>query len=416
MDSTGETFIARQPIFDGQYHVFGYELLFRSGPQNFFPGVDGDHASSKLMSDSMCVHGLGALTAGRKAFVNITRNVLVNELYTVLPPEVTVIELLETIPPDEQVIGACRAVRESGYLLALDDFVFEPRYEAFLPEVDIVKVDFISATPEQRRAIVRRSEIDGFALLAEKVESYEEVHEAARLGYRYFQGFFFCAPQMIATREIPSVKLNYLRLLDQMNRPTLNVDRLEEIIRCDVGLSFKLLKYLNSAALGLRHRITSIKHAITMLGERAVRKWASLIALTSLSEDKPSELCRLSLFRARFCELIGRDAGLRDRELDLFVLGLFSVIDALLDRPMEQILGDLRILPEVKDTLLGRPTSLSPVYQLVLAMERGRWDRVGEFVQRLSLEGTQAPAAYRSAILWAHGIFPAGSDAAAKAG
>ena len=272
MNTTGVSFIARQPIFDAGFEVFGYELLFRSGPENCFLHSDGDAASSKVFSDSLCVHGLETLTAGRKAFVNVTRRVLINELYTILPPECTVLEVLETISPDEEVIRACRTARENGYLLALDDFVFEPRYEPFLSEVDIVKVDWVTATPEQRRVITARAEVDGFALLAEKVESYGEVHEAARLGYRYFQGFFFCMPEMITTRDIPAVKLNHLRLLDQINRPTVDVDELEGIIHCDAGLSYKLLRYLNSVGFGLRHRVNSIKHAITLLGEKAVRK------------------------------------------------------------------------------------------------------------------------------------------------
>ncbi|MDY7107545.1 MAG: HDOD domain-containing protein [Planctomycetota bacterium] len=415
MESGNLSFIARQPIFDAGYEVFGYELLFRSGPENYFIGADGDAASRKVVSDSLCVHGLEALTAGRTAFVNVTRRVLIDEMYTILPPECTVLEVLETIPPDREVIRACRTARENGYRLALDDFVFDPRYEAFLSEVDIVKVDWVATTAVQRLAIKGRAEATGFDVLAEKVETYDDVHEAARLGCRYFQGFFFCTPEMIATRDIPAVKLNYLRLLDQINRPAVDVDELGGIIHCDTGLSYKLLKYLNSVGFGLRHRVNSIRHAITLLGEKSVRKWASLIALTSLSEDKPSELCRTSLIRARFCELVGQHTKFRGRELDLFVLGLFSVIDALLDRPMEQIVKDLRIWPEVKSTLLGETTTLSPVFELALALERGRWDQVSRLTHRLSLTDAQIPAAYESAILWAHGILPAGPGAADRA-
>lgn len=409
------SFIARQPIFDAGFEVFGYELLFRSGPENLFAHADGDAASTKVVSDSLCVYGLETLTAGRRAFVNVTRRVLIDELYAILPAACTVLEILETIPPDEEVIGACQTARENGYLLALDDFVLDPRYEPFLSEVDLVKVDWMATTATQRRVIAGRAEAEGFALLAEKVESYDDVHEAARLGYRYFQGFFFCTPEMIARRDIPAVKLNHLRLLDQINRPTVDVDELEGIIRCDASLSYKLLKYLNSVGFGLRHRVNSIKHAITLLGEKAVRKWASLIALTSLSEDKPSELCRTSLIRARFCELIGQRVGFGGRELDLFVLGLFSVVDALLDRPMEQVVADLRIWPEVKGTLLGETTALRPVLELALALERGRWDEVIAITNRLPLDDDQVLKAYESAILWAHGTLPAGAGTSDRA-
>lgn len=409
-----DAFIARQPILDNELDVFGYELLFRAGPENYFSNIDGDYASSKLMSDSTSVHGLETLTAGRMVFVNVTRKILLDKSFSILPPGQTVIELLETVEPDEEVIAACKELREAGYQLALDDFMFDSKRDPLLAVADFVKVDFAATDPKQRRNFAAHGKRGGFTLVAEKVETREQLHEARHLGYSYFQGFFFCKPKIVSTREIPGVKLTYLRLLDEINQPALDLDRLAEIIRQDVPLSYKLLKYLNSVAFGLRNKVSSIRHAITLLGELAVRRWASQTALTILGEDKPPELLTTSLIRARFCELVGREAQMRDQELDLFTIGLFSVIDALVDRPMPEVLAGISMWPYVKDTLLGEQTNLSPVYELVLALERGQWDRVTSITGRLPVSEAKIVECYRRSIHYADSVYEPSPKAEAR--
>jgi len=408
-----QAFIARQPVFDGTREVFGYELLFRSGPENVFSSADGDRASTKVMSDSMLVHGLDALTTGRKAFVNVTRNILLDEAYTIMPPESTVVELLETVEPDNDVVEACRKLRRNGYLLALDDFVFESKYEKLLRELDILKVDFAATSPEQRAAHTRRNSGE-YRLLAEKVETYEEFQEAGELGYAYFQGYFFCRPEMLCAREIPGFKLNYLRILAEINKPDLDLDQLERVIQQDVALSYKLLKYLNSASFGMRNRVNSIRHAMTLLGEKSLRKWASLIAMNSMGVDKPSELLSYGLIRARMCELVSAATPLKERQHDLFITGMFSVIDALIDRPIDEVLAGIPIANDVKDTLLGESTDLTPVFRVVLAILECRLNDMNEWMQRLSLDEAKITECYRDAIVWANEVFNPSSGAKAR--
>ena len=401
-----DAFVARQPIFDRQRNVYGYELLFRSGTDNHFSGDNGDHASSAVISDSLHVHGFDALTGGKKGFINITRSLLMQDLITVLPSNRTVVELLENIEPDAQVIEACRALRKAGYLVAMDDFVFEPKFEQLLHEVDIIKIDFMGTTPAQRLAFSKSFAPNGTKLLAEKVETHEEFKEAMDLGYAYFQGFFFCKPQMVQGKDVPTSKLGYLRFLQKVNEPHVDFDQLEAIIKSEVSLSFKLLKYLNSAGFGLRVKVTSLKQALMLLGVRPLRKWASLMALSSLRGDKPMELLITCLVRARFCELAGLQSGLADRELDLFLTGMLSIIDALVDRSMGAVLSEINIADDVKRTLLGEKTSLSNVYNLVLAYERGRWDEISRLSKDLSLGSEHLSKAYQGAIAWAEQMSP----------
>ena len=400
-----DPYIARQPIFNPQRGVFGYELLFRSGPENYFAqDVDGDTASSALMCDTMGLHGLSELTSGKMAFVNVTENILLNEIYTILPPEQTVIELLETVEMTETVHRACQEVRNKGYLLALDDYIGDPCFDRILDEIDILKIDFRGTNPKQRRAIAQTLAGKRLKVLAEKVETHEEFQEAVDLGYSYMQGYFFSKPEMIKGATLPSFKLNYLQFLQQINQPELNLDELEQIIIRDVSLSFRLLKMLNSAAVGVRHKVSSVKHAMVLLGDVQLRKWASLIALTSLGADKPHELLITSLIRGRFCATLGREAGMSEHELNLFLLGLFSVLDAIVDQPMKEALAQLPLNADVLATLAGKSTAMTPVYELVLAFERGEWRQIGSLGEQLAVDDQLVARMYQDAILWAQGV------------
>ncbi|MCP3905595.1 MAG: HDOD domain-containing protein [Planctomycetes bacterium] len=408
-----QSFIARQPIFDMRHRVYGYELLFRSGPENYFSsvdGVDGDQATSRAMGESVSIHGLQQLTSGRKLFINVTRRILVEELYTVLPPRQTVIEILETIDPDEEIIEATRAARAAGYQVALDDFIFEERFEPLLGEIDILKVDFMDSTPEQRRAFAERGQAAGLRLLAEKVECHDDVAEAAELGYRYLQGFFFCKPQLISRTNLVGNKRKIVEFLAEANKKDLDLDRIGEIIRGDVGMSYKLLKYLNSVSFGFSSRIESIRHALLLLGTRQVRKWGSLIALSSLGEDKPSELFTTCLIRARFCESMAPLVRLGERELDLFAMGMLSVIDALVDQPLAEVLDGMPVSDEVRAALLGGSSRLRPVFDLALAMERGDWEAMASTADGIGVAEMDVLEAYRTSIVWANGVLGGGGD------
>ena len=318
-------FVARQPILNRKQKTVAYELLFRTGWDNAFPQSDPSQASNKIIHDSMMEFGFEFLVGNNQAYVNITRELLLGEQYSVLPTSGVVLELTEDVKPDPDVLAACHRLKESGYMLALDDFVFDDGYGPLLEIADVVKVDFLATSREEREQLAKKLTQYNVALLAEKVETGEDFKEGCKLGYNLFQGYFFCEPEIVTRNEIPRFKLNYLRFLQEINSPDVDYDQLEEVIKQEVSLSMKLLRYLNSAALGLSLEVTSIKHALVLLGERNIRKWASAIALASLGEDKPSELAVTGLVRARFCENIGREEGFDGSETDMFLMGMLSV-------------------------------------------------------------------------------------------
>jgi c-di-GMP-related signal transduction protein len=399
--STDHRFVARQPIFDRRQEVFGYELLFRSSAENSFPSGDGDLASSTLIKDTLLLFGLDSLTGDKRAFINVTRRMLVSDWISVLPCQRSVIEILETIEPDEEVIGAMRKLKEHGYLLALDDFVYRPEYEALLELADIVKVDFLATRGEERRALQARFAPHRIRLLAEKVETYEDFQDAVDLGYSYFQGYFFCKPQMIARKEVPGLWTNYLQLITLLNREETDFDELERTIKRDVSFALKLLHYLNSANFGWRNRIASIKQALVLLGAANVRKWSSILAFSSFYESKPKALLTTSLCRASFCESLAPLAGLGAYQFDLFLIGMLSGLDVAMDQPMSEALNDLALSANVRDALLGVPSPLADVYGLVVAYEQADWALVTEQAGRLGIACETLARLYCRSIEWA---------------
>ena len=395
-----DLFVARQPIFDRARNVVAYELLFRSGLQNAFGNADPNQASVSMLDTSLLGFGLESLVGDKQAYFNATRDVKVKQHWALLPSSQSVIEILETVEPDDEVYAACLAAKQAGYKLALDDFVFRPAYEPLLGLTDVVKVDFLATKGEERRSLVSRFGPRGIRMLAEKVETYEEFQFGLDAGYELFQGYFFCKPEVITGKDVPSVKTNLLRLIQEINRPDLDFDRLEQVIKSEVALSVRLLRYLRSAGFGWRHEIESIGQALRVLGENNTRKWASLVALTMIGDDKPTELITTSLVRAQLCEQLGIEGKLPGRHSDLFLAGLLSTLDALLDRPMDAILTQLSVTEEIRSALTGGGTPLGDTLQLAVSYDRADWDRVAELAPRFKMPAPVLPAAYRHAVEW----------------
>lgn len=395
-----DIFVARQPIFDRRRTVVAYELLFRSSLDNFFGKNDPNRASLQMMDTTLLGFGLDALLGDKVGFFNASRDVLIREHWAVLPSARTVIEVLETIEPDEEVAAACRAIRAAGYRLALDDFVFRPEYERLLPFADYIKIDFLQTTGAERADVVSRFAARGIHMLAEKVETYADFQEGLDAGYEYFQGYFFCKPEMVSGKDVPAIKTNLLRLIQEVNRPEVDFDRLEDLIKREVALSVKLLRYLHSAGFGWRHDVSTIGQALRVLGERATRKWASLVALTLIGEDKPQELVTTSLVRAQFCEELGAKGARPDTKADLFLTGLLSTLDALLDRPLPQVLEQMSISEEIQHALLGGDNLLGDTLALATSYDRADWDRVSALAGRIGYLERAVPEAYRRAVEW----------------
>jgi EAL and modified HD-GYP domain-containing signal transduction protein len=283
----------------------------------------------------------------------------------------------------------------------LDDFVYKPQYQPLVNLADIIKIDFRALDAAQRAQYAKRFGGRRQTLLAEKVETHADFEQGLKLGYSYFQGYFFCKPEIIAGKELPAVKANYLRFLQEVNRREVNYDQLEDVIKHELSLSTKLLRYLNSAAMGMRNRLHSIKQALVLLGEKPLRKWASLVATSALGEDKPPELLVTSLTRARFGESLAPVVGYGGRELDLFLMGLFSAMDAMLDQPLDQLIARLPVAEDVSAALLGADTELGRICKLMLALERGETDQLAADLQGLRLSLQDIAERYRQAVVWA---------------
>ncbi|MFQ5588284.1 MAG: EAL and HDOD domain-containing protein [Nitrospiria bacterium] len=400
-----DTFIARQPIFNENQEVYAYELLFRSGMDNFFNGTNLDQASSKVIGDSVLVHGFDVLTAGKKAFFNVTRETLIGEYCAMLPKDQTVVEILENIDPDPETLAACKRLKAAGYVIALDDFVYEEKYQPFLELASIVKVDFLLSTKAEQMKMANCFIPMGIKMLAEKVETWEVYQEARDMGYSYFQGYYFSKPTILTSKDIPGFKLHYLQILQEIHQKDLNYGGLEAIIKQEMSLSYKLLRYINSAFFGWRVKISSIGHALVLLGENEVKKWASLMTLASMAGTKEDEIVVQAIVRAKFCESLAPALGLAARAQDLFLMGMFSLIDGIMDRPIESILEKIPLNEDIKNALLGETGHLGNIYKLMLAYEQGDWEAIPALNEKLGVGDEGIAPLYIQALDWANQSF-----------
>ncbi|MBP2626540.1 MAG: diguanylate phosphodiesterase [Firmicutes bacterium] len=396
-----ECIIARQPIFDINLKIYGYELLFRRISISDSSDFDPDEATSSVLVNSMFLIGLEELTKGKPAFVNFSRKLLINDVMTFLPNKDIAIEILETVEPDEKCLFACTKLKEAGYKIVLDDFVYHAKFEPFIAIADIIKVDFLLNSATECEALPKRfPKRKDLIFLAEKVETYDQYSKGIEWGYSLFQGYFFCKPVVLNTWDIQGNKLVYFQLFKELNDPLVSFDQLEQIIQRDVSLSYKILKYINSAALGMRTKINSVRQALTMLGRKNMEKFITLVLLKGLSADKPGELIVTSIIRGRFAELIATRLGLRGQTSTAFLVGMFSLVEALLDRSMDKFLSELPLSDDIAATLRRQPSVLTSILELVIAYEQGDGNRCAIYSMMLGLKSEDVKKIYMDAILW----------------
>jgi len=391
-------YVARQPILTADEKVFGYELLFRDGVEDYFRHSDAEAASRSTLDTSLLM-GLDVLCDGQRAFINCTRDVLLKDYITLLPAPQAAIEILETVPPDELVIAACQRLKQGGFAVALDDFAVDDPREPLTPYADIIKVDVRTTSADQAAAMVKRYGSKDCRMLAEKVETRDEFLSAKKAGFTYFQGYFFRRPEIVQAREIPANRVNYLRLLQAISRPVLEPKEIENAIKGEASLVYRLLRYLNSAVFGFRSEIKSVRHALAILGEREVRRWLRLVATLSAGQDKPSDLVLSALVRAHFCELMA--PKVKHGDSDLFLVGMLSLMDAILELPMGVILEGISIDHETKAVLLGQPSLLTPIYELMVAQENGDWATVAGHSTQMHLPEGFVAECHWEAMQWA---------------
>jgi EAL and modified HD-GYP domain-containing signal transduction protein len=389
-----DIYIGRQPIYNRRLEVIAYELLYRDSEENRANITDFDLASGEMIFNALVEFGLDRLVGPHRAYLNLTGNLLTSEKPLALPPERVVLEVLETTQVDDEVVAAVELLSAHGFSIALDDFYFSEEWRPLVERAHVVKVDVLGLTDDQVREQVEQLKGYDAILLAEKVETPEQFALCRDLGFEYFQGHFFCRPKVIKGNRLPANRLPVLRLLAALNNPKATLDELEGLIAQDVSLSYRLLRYINSAFFSLANEIESVRHALVLLGDRSVRRWATLISMTTAS-DKPHELMVTAMVRAKMCELLAR--ALKMQTVDsYFTVGLFSVLDALMDAPMEQTLSALPLSAEVEAALLKREGSMGQVLACALAYENAEWDRV----DTLDLGPHAIQSAYVDAVSW----------------
>jgi EAL and modified HD-GYP domain-containing signal transduction protein len=399
--------IARQAILDARGHVVGYELLYRGSVRETACTIEGDVAGVSVLTGAVLDLRLDALTDGRTAFINITRSMLLNGVATLLRPSLALFELREDISIDEEVIEACRTLSESGYRLALDDFVPGCAAEVLLPYVTHVKVDTLALTRPTVVELARRLGSSGVTVVAEKVETREVFEWSRDAGCGLFQGHYFRRPEMRSGGAVPARHASHLRLLAALNQPTLTTDRLEELVKQDAALSLRVLQCINSAAFPIRREVRSIGEALVLLGVGPIRKWASVWCLAKLNTSATSELATIALLRARACELLGDEVTDADPG-ELFLVGLCSLLDVMLDRPMAEALAELPLSDSARDALLGRSNPLRSVLESVVAYEDGGWEDAVASAASIGAPESELQQAYTSALGWAHELTAAG--------
>jgi c-di-GMP-related signal transduction protein len=401
LDSRNTVCVARQPILDLAGRVYGYELLYRGSVDATACTAEGDIAGARVLSDAVLALGLDVLTNGRLAFINFTRSLLLNGAGTLLPPTSMVVELREDIEVDQEIVEACRSLHARGFALALDDFVPGSSAESLIPFVSFVKVDVLAIPPDERKKLAARLVPRGVRMIAEKVETAEVVEEARVHGYRLFQGYYFCRPKTFVASAMPGRHMAYLGLLGALNRDDLSVDELEDLVKHDVSLSYRVLRSVNSWLYGLRHEVTSIRHALVLLGIDQIRKWASVWVLAGLNSTGTQETVNVAILRARCCELLGDQLTRPDDGPSFFLLGLCSLLDVVLGRPMEEALKEMPLPATINGALLGEQNEARYVLDAVLAYEQGKWTEANAAMAQLRLSADLLPAVYGDALRWA---------------
>lgn len=393
-----DIFIGRQPIYDRKLGVYAYELLFRTADMNRAAITDGDKATSDVIINTFLEIGLDNIVSNRLAFINLTRSFFVNEHSISLPKDRVVLELLEDIEADDEVVAGVKRLSDQGYTIALDDFIYHESLKPLVQLANIIKIDIMALDRDQVRDHVQALRKHPLRLVAEKVETQEDFDYCMELGFDYFQGYFFAQPKVIRGQRLPNNRLAILKLLSRLQDPDISPQQLEDLIAQDVAFSYRILRYVNSAAFALPRTIESIQQAVIILGLKNIKSWTTLLAMSQV-DNKPAELVITAMVRAKMTEELAR-AQKADRPDSFFTVGLFSALDALMDNTMEEILTQLPLADHISDALLHHKGIHGEVLSCVLAYERGQWDQI----QPTRLNRSQIRDCYLTAVQWAAGI------------
>ena len=390
-------FVARQPILDLQGKVHGYELLFRAGPEASFRG-DGNFAT-RTMLDNTVIFGLEKLTVGLPAFVNCTLESLTERLVDVSPPSLTVLEILETLEPIPELVDLCLKLKTLGYRIALDDFSWHPKFTPMVNLADYIKVDFLQTDAAERQELFNRLRGTPAVLVAEKVEVLEEYKQACKEGFTLFQGYYFCRPQLMQCRKIPANRISHIHMLKLLQQDPLDLYQLCQLVKRDTSLAYRFLRLVNSPMFAKRQKISSIMSALLLIGDDAVRRIATLAITSEFSAQQTPEILRMAFVRGRFCELASCFCGLGRGEQ--YLLGMFSLLPAMLRIPMTNLAPDLPLREEIRSALMGTVNRESCLLRWAESHERGDWEECDAIIHAYGLNMENMTWCYAEAVVWA---------------
>ncbi|MFA1739418.1 MULTISPECIES: EAL and HDOD domain-containing protein [Lysinibacillus] len=408
-----EVFIGRQPIFNLHEQVVAYELLYRSKNVNAFPMVDSDAATIDVLVNSFLSIGFEEVTKGKPGFVNFTDNLLMSSIHEFLNPSQVVIEILEDVPLTSQLVKRVVELKKYGFQIALDDFIMDEHveiYDELFEQVDYIKVDFLATSMVKRMEIENKvkGNYPHIQLLAEKVETRHQFEVAKSSGYVLFQGYFFEQPQIIKATDIPANTIQYIHIISLLKEEEPNIQLLAENIERDISLTYKLLQMINNSSKRSKSKVRSIKQAIVLLGISNLRKWIYLLAMREIDIDGDSDLFKevmcMSLFRAKVCEKLAK-LSYKKNFSEYFLVGMFSLIDTLLQRPMSSILYQLPFSEDITNTILGHETEMTPFLEFSIALGKLDWARLEELGAQLNIPLNDMDLLYYEAMEWAEKSF-----------
>ena len=395
-----DIFVARQPVFTSDKKLFGYELLFRLSLDNVFPNIDGSVATSGVLANTFFSFGLNDILSGKPGLINFTRDLLLKQTPLLFPKDHIIIEVLEDIEPEPEIIDALKTFKSQGFRIALDDFIYDQKFSEMIQLCDMIKFD-IMATPLDTLGPIFSSignELKHITLLCEKVETHEEFEQAKAMGFHLFQGYFFSKPEVISNKGLSANQVTNLKLLNEVSKQEPALDVIEAMIKNDVAISFKLLTFINSAYFKRPTAIDTIKDAITFLGLQELKKFINVVVVSGINPDKPNELIRFSVIKARMCEQCAHVIKTRFTPEELFTVGLFSTMDAILDMPMADILEKIALSEKIKDALLGKDRMFRQLNDLITSFEQGQWDHTRFQADKDSKLIQKLPAFYMDAL------------------
>jgi EAL and modified HD-GYP domain-containing signal transduction protein len=396
-----DVLVGRQPILNRRGKTVAYELLFRSSAENRCVETDGAMATRSVIRNSFLTIGSNRVLASKPGFINFPRPLLMDRSALCLSSDHVVVEIPEDVEPDEEVVAACMQLKARGYRIALDDISDINAFAPLLKYADYAKIEFPALGQQDRRRFCDHFRQKGLTVLAEKVETRADFQSALKDGYQLFQGYYFAQPEILSGRQVPTSKLARLRLLSEIQNGNLNFGRLEKIVRRDVGLVRMLLCFVNSAIYYSWRSVESIAQAFVWLGEENIRKWVTLAALPALAHGQPPEIVTTALVRAKFCELLAKHTGRGNQSSACFLMGMLSLIDAMIGLPMEQLLNDMALDKSISGAILAAPNDgrgLRPFLDLALCFEKLDVDGARQPAELLKVPMQEASQLYLAAI------------------